>query len=180
MRGVLGEQAPSTPGSVPLTVPLAWCLSCLVPPSLCRFTRATRCLWWVSCSQRPCPLGLSRQCAAAPSHIASAWHTACLLTSRRFTGTAGGLLAQPTQALHAAHYCLPPCCGTVLCLVWRVLAQMVCDPEICKRLTMRMIDRTRPVQLRTEMQQDLINTTGLAAARCVATAGRRGRAGWIH
>lgn len=60
---------------------------------------------------------------------------------------------------------------------------MVCDPELCKRLTMRLIDRSRPVQLRTETQQDLINTTGLAAARCVAAnktdaAGLDGHSDW--
>lgn len=44
------------------------------------------------------------------------------------------------------------------------MSLMVCDPHIAKRLTMRNINRSRPVQLRTETQQDMINITGLAAA----------------
>lgn len=43
---------------------------------------------------------------------------------------------------------------------------MISDPEITKRLTYKMINRSRPAQLRLQTQNDAINTTGLAAARC--------------
>jgi hypothetical protein len=42
---------------------------------------------------------------------------------------------------------------------------MVADPEISKRLTYKMINRSVPAQLRLETKDDAINTTGLAAAR---------------
>lgn len=41
---------------------------------------------------------------------------------------------------------------------------MVADPEISKRLTYKMINRSVPAQLRLETKDDAINTTGLAAA----------------
>jgi cytochrome P450 len=80
------------------------------------------------------------------------------------------------EALYGTHVTF-----AVLSPVVCALPQMVCDPHIAKRLTMRNINRSRPVQLRTETQQDMINTTGLAAARCVcaaaAAAAIRSRAG---
>lgn len=53
-----------------------------------------------------------------------------------------------------------------LAVVLFLLFQMVSDPEITKRLTYKMINRSLPAQLRLETQNDAINTTGLAAARC--------------
>jgi hypothetical protein len=47
---------------------------------------------------------------------------------------------------------------------------MVADPEIAKRLTYKMINRNMPTQLRLDPDTDVINTTGLAAARCAAAA----------
>jgi hypothetical protein len=44
--------------------------------------------------------------------------------------------------------------------------QMVADPEVAKRLTYKMINRSMPAQLRLDAQTDVINTAGLAAARC--------------
>jgi hypothetical protein len=43
---------------------------------------------------------------------------------------------------------------------------MVADPEVAKRLTYKMINRSVPAQLRLDAQTDVINTAGLAAARC--------------
>lgn len=43
--------------------------------------------------------------------------------------------------------------------------QLVADPEVSKRLTYKMLDRSVPTQLTLDPQTDMVNRTGLAAAR---------------
>ena len=81
------------------------------------------------------------------------------------SGVAGVCWPDPAGgALQLAE--LHTCCA-VRCVVSFVCAelQLVADPEVCKRLTYRMINRSMPPQLRLDERADVINTMGLAAAR---------------